>query len=112
MKQIKDIFKQHKNAFLAQDIVAKSEFTKAIDRIEKEVLKYLENKEKSFTQEQVFDLLLSMQQGISPRMFGGDSQHLDSFDFLDLPLSKANNLGVKKEFVEWANNQENLIEKY
>lgn len=39
---IKNIFKKHLNAFLSQNIVSKSEFRKAFERAEKEVLRELE----------------------------------------------------------------------
>lgn len=42
MKSIKDIFKKHLNAFLAQNVVSKSEFKKAFERAEKEVVRELE----------------------------------------------------------------------
>jgi len=72
-----------------------------------------DNKEvKVFTEEQVFDLLLSMQQGICPKMFSGDSQELESFDFLDLPLCKAQELGIAKEYISWANKKDYLLDKY
>lgn len=42
MKAIQEIFKKHLNAFLSQNIVSKSEFRKAFERAEKEVLRELE----------------------------------------------------------------------
>lgn len=67
--------------------------------------------EKTFTQKQVFDLLLSMQQALTPFIFT-NSKELDTIDFADLPICKAQELGIEEEYKEWANAQEDFLEKY
>ena len=66
---------------------------------------------KTFTLEQVLDLLVSMQQGITPELFEG-SKDLGTEDFLDLPLCKATQLDIKIEFIEYINKQKDLISKF
>jgi hypothetical protein len=67
--------------------------------------------EKTFTLEQVLDLLCSMEQAISPDLFTS-SQGLDTFDFLDLPLCKAQELEIEDEFKTYMNTNPNFNESY
>jgi len=64
---------------------------------------------KVFTLEQVLDILTSMDIAINPRLYR-DSQNLDTVDFLDLAVCKAQQYGIHKEFDEYQKNDTNLIE--
>lgn len=64
-----------------------------------------------FTLKQVLDLLSSMQQGITPELFKS-SEKLGTEDFFDLPICKAQELGIKEEFKDFMNSDKNFKEKY
>jgi hypothetical protein len=66
---------------------------------------------KTFTLDQVLDLLCSMQQAITPEAFKSSSD-LDTIDFLDLPLCKASELGIKDEFESFMDSNENYTETF
>jgi hypothetical protein len=66
---------------------------------------------KSFSAEQMFDVLMSMQMAISPELFD-TSRCLDTTDFLDLPLCEAQRLGIEKEFRSYMNADKNFLDKF
>jgi hypothetical protein len=59
----------------------------------------------------VLDALASMQMAISPELFE-TSKCLDTTDFPDLPLGKAQELGIEKEFREYMNADQNFLDKF
>ncbi len=61
-----------------------------------------------FTLEQVLDLITSMAQAINPRDFKS-SETLDTIDFFDLPICKAQQLGIENEFREYLKKDKNFI---
>lgn len=67
--------------------------------------------EKTFTLAQMLNVIESMQQGITPELFES-SKNLGSEDFLDLPICKAIELGIEKEFIEHMNSNPNLKQKF
>lgn len=67
--------------------------------------------EKTFTVEQMLEVLCSMQQAITPQDFKS-SAGLDPEDFLDLPVSKAQALGIEEEFKNYMNSNENYTGKF
>jgi hypothetical protein len=54
---------------------------------------------KTFTQEQVLDLLINFDQSMDPKYYPG-CENLTSDDFLDAAYSNAKRLGLLKEFEE------------
>ncbi len=64
---------------------------------------------KLFTLEQVLDIIASMDIAINPKLYR-DSQNLDTIDFSDLAVCKAQQYGIHKEFDEYQKNDPNLIE--
>ncbi len=55
---------------------------------------------KTYTKEQVLDLIFSMDMAINPENYES-SKNLTPEDFLDLATSKADKLGLRKELDEY-----------
>lgn len=67
--------------------------------------------EKKFNLEQVLDLIRSIEQAVFPENFE-TSKDLMTEDFFDLPLCKARELGIQKEYEDFMNADKNFKGEY
>ena len=65
---------------------------------------------KVFTLNQVLNLLLSLQMGLTPHLFK-NAKRIDESDYEQISLTLAAELGIKKEFLEFLKNHPKVIKK-